>query len=177
MKNSIFKILIFFILLSCSWTVQAQSSFPASYFGEYKGVLNIFSGLKNQQLNLEFHLLPTEKEHHYQYNLVYIVNDSVRDERLYTLIFDETTQSFSIDENNGIVLAVSYIENTLYSLFEVEGALLTSILKFEKDYINFLITYAAKNKSLKTGGLSKDIPEVVSYPIGTVQTAKLMKIK
>lgn len=156
--------------------LNAQYPLPESYLGKYQGVLHIYAGAKNQILPMEFHLLATDSAYHYDYRLIYMPNDSVRDERVYSLIYHPDTDSYEVDEHNGIRLSTRLADHGLYSLFEVQGGLLTSVIQFQETYVDFSITYSAKNQSVTTGGSSDDIPEVISYPVGSVQKARLVKM-
>jgi len=82
---------------------------------------------------------------------------------------------YIVDENNGIVLDALVVDNTLYSMFEVQGSLLTTTERFFKDYMEFQITFSNTKQKKITGGISDQIPEVVSYPITVVQKARLVK--
>jgi len=168
-------VLLLFFLLVVQNTIS-QTTCIEPYFGKYKGILNISSGHSVQKINMEFHLLPTQNAHTFEYNIIYINNDSVRDERYYTLRFDTLSQKFSIDENNGIILSALWVENSLYSLFEIQGGILTSKIEFNDSYLDFEITHSSKKNALMTGDISDDIPKVISYPIGNVQKAKLFKV-
>lgn len=163
-----------FLLLSLG--LNAQKSFPQDFYGVYKGDLHILNPNGMQSIPMEFHMQPTDSAHKHHYTIVYIMNDTTRQEREYTLISREDNPSqFTIDENNGIILTATYSDNTLYSMFEVQGGLLTTTERFNKDYMIFEITYSAKSKALVSGGISEEIPEVLAYPISTIQKAKLIK--
>lgn len=169
------------LLVICVWllhlpVLKSQDPIPESYLGRYQGTLSIYSGERKQELTMEFHLLPKDSAYQYDYHLIYMPNDSVRDERLYTLIYQPDTHTFEVDEHNGIKLSASLVDHSLYSIFEVQGGLLTSVIRFYGDEAELDITYSAKNRAVTTGGLSEDIPEVITYPIGTVQKARLVKM-
>ena len=165
---------ISFLLLSI--TSNAQKSFPKDFYGFYKGDLHIVNPNGGQTIPMEFHMQATDSAHKHHYTIVYVMNDTTRQEREYTLISNEDNPSqFTIDENNGIILTAMYSDNTLYSLFEVQGGLLTTTERFYEDHMLFEITYSTKSKALVSGGTSDEIPEVLAYPISTIQKAKLIK--
>lgn len=171
------KSLLIFLMWLCLFPeVQTQTPIPESCLGRYQGNLNIYNGEKKQEIAMEFHLLATDSAYLYDYHLIYIPNDSVRDERLYTLRYIPDSRTFEVDEHNGIKLSASFVDYSLYSIFEVQGGLLTSVIRFYGDEAELVITYSSKNRSVTTGGLSENIPEVISYPVGSVQKARLVKM-
>ncbi len=171
------KLLVISILcLSFIHSTLGQTNIMLERLGKYQGVLHIFNGKNEQKINMELQLLPTQIPYEFEYNIIYLNNDSIRDERLYTLKYDTLNETWSIDENNGIVLSAHWVNQSLYSLFEVEGGLLTSTIEFKDSYAEFQITHSSKKNALVTGGISDEIPKVISYPIGTVQKAKLFKV-
>ena len=168
----LFLFIVFFVALSIE--ADAQKQFPQAYYGKYLGNLHIANPNGNDTIDMEFHLRPTDSAHKHHYTIIYIM-DTLRQERNYTLIQGKIKNRFTIDENNGIILSATFVDNTLYSVFEVQGGLLTTTERFFDDYMIFEITYAAKSQIQTSGGTSEDIPEVLAYPISTVQKAKLIK--
>lgn len=82
---------------------------------------------------------------------------------------------YEVDENNGIILPTKFSNNTLYSFFEVQGNFLSTRFSFKEDTLDFEILFTAMKQKVKSGGVSKEIPEVFGYPISTVQKAILIK--
>ena len=152
-----------------------EANFPNDFFGKYKGKLNITSANGTQQIDMEFHLLPTDTVGKYHYTIIY-KSDKINQERKYTLLEkDKTKGQFVVDENNGILLNCMYANNALYSIFEVQGGLLTTTEHFYKEYMDFEIMYSAKEKVEKSLTTEDKLTEVLSYPVISVQQAKLYK--
>jgi hypothetical protein len=149
--------------------------FPQDYFGAYYGKLKIDNGGNQQEIDMEFHLQATDSVGKYSYTIVYGSGEN-RQERKYFLIEkNATTGAYVVDEDNGILLNAKFSGNTLYSMFEVQGGLLTSRESFFSNYMDFEITYSNKAQQEKSGDIGEEIPEVISYPITVVQTARLYK--
>jgi len=152
-----------------------ELSFPDAYFGIYKGDLTIVNANGEDIIPMEFHLLPTETEGTYHYIIVYII-DGNRQERNYTLKAENAEKgNYIVDENNGILLDAKVLDNKLYSMFEVQGNILTTNLTFFEDDMIFEITFSSK-KAARVSGTAGEYPiEVISYPISTVQKGILQK--
>ena len=78
-----------------------------------------------------------------------------------------------IDEHNGILLDNKLVGNKLYSLFEVQGNMLTTFMTFYSDHLIFEITFADLSEVNISKVDNTDGAEVSSYPISTIQTARL----
>ncbi|WP_223032634.1 hypothetical protein [Hanstruepera marina] len=171
------KILIILLTLGCL-SLSAQTEllqFPEDFYGIYKGDLLITNARGKQAIQMEFHLNPTDSIGKYQYMLVYIM-DGNRQERHYNLLEKDVVKGeYIVDENNGIVIDAKLIDNTLFSMFEVQGNILTTTERFYKDSMDFEITFANKAGQTKSGTEGEDATEVISYPISVLQKAHLIK--
>lgn len=163
----------FFLISTTVLSQENNSNFPENAVGIYKGEIHISSTRGEQIIPMELHLKATKDVNKFDYVLVY--NTSPRN---YTLVIkDKTKGLYEVDENNGIILPTRFSNNILYSFFEVQGNLLSSRLAFSKNKLEFEILFTPTKNKVKTGGTSKDIPEVFGYPISTVQRAVLRKQK
>jgi len=170
---------IFILLLTfASFSITAQTDslqFPQDFYGIYKGDLQIVNSRGRQIIQMEFHLNKTDSIGKYQYMLVYIMNGE-RQERKYNLLEKDASKGeYIVDENNGILLDAKLIDNTIYSMFEVQDNILTTTERFYKDAMDFEITVANRTEKLTTGTEGEDATEVISYPIFAVQKAHLVK--
>ena len=162
-----------FFMLSFSVLSQKKNiSFPLNVVGIYKGDLHISTVKGKQTIPMEFHLKATSDSSRFNYILIY--NNIPRN--YFLVIKDKEKGIYEIDENNGIVLPAKYTNNTLFSFFEVQGNFLTTRLAFDKKQLDFEILFTRLKDKIKTGGISKEIPEVFGYPISTVQKAILKKV-
>lgn len=167
--------LVFLLMVSFGFAQTEESNFPNDFFGKYKGKLNITTANGSQEIDMEFHLLSSDTLGKYQYIIIY-KSDKINQERKYTLLEkDKPKGQYVVDENNGILLNTTFANNALYSIFEVQGGLLTTTEHFYKDYMDFEIMYSLKEKVEKSGNTDKETPEVLSYSVISVQKAKLYK--
>lgn len=169
---------LLFLLTLIGFQLSAQSDslhFPQDFYGIYKGNLQITNARGKQTIQMEFHLNPTDSIGKYQYMLVYIM-DGNRQERKYNLLEKDASKGeYIVDENNGILLDAKLIDNTLFSMFEVQGSILTTTERFYKESMDFEITFANKAQQTKSGTEDEDATVVISYPISVLQKAHLIK--
>ncbi len=174
------KIVITLIFACISFIVTAQSNekqFPEDFFGIYKGDLEIINPQGKQTIQMEFHLKPTDSIGIYDYVIVYIV-DGNRQERNYTLLEkDKAKGLYTVDENNGILLDAKCIGTTLFSMFEVQGNILTTTERFYDNAMDFEITFASKQNANASKTTDESPIDVISYPISVLQKANLVKQK
>ena len=163
-----------FLLISTAISQNSTSNFPTDFLGTYKGTLVINNSKGSRNIDMEFHLKKTDIENKFDYIIVYN-----KQPRNYTLVVTAKEKgTYNIDENNGIILPAKLHNNVLYSFFEVQGNFLSSRLAFKKDSLNFEILFSATKNKITTGGdATKKIPEVLGFPISTVQNAVLIKQK
>ena len=163
----------FFLIISTGFSQDIAIGFPENAVGIYKGILHINASGRTQEIPMEFHLIKTDSVHKFDYKLVYKGQS-----RNYTLIVkDKIKGVFDIDENNGIIIPAKYANNTLYSFFEVQGNFLSTRFEFFENKMDFEILFTAKKNKTTSGGISKEIPEVLGFPISTVQKAVLKKVE
>ena len=173
------KTLVFLLCCALQW-VGAQEDvlqFPNDFFGVYKGDLKITNSKGIQTVGMEFHLNATDSIGKYEYTIVYIM-DGNRQERLYHLIEKDSKRGeYVVDENNGIFLDAKVVDNTLYSMFEVQGNMLTTTERFFKDRMIFEITFSNSSEKNTSSTTGENVIDVQSYPVSVVQKATLIRQK
>lgn len=169
------KSIVTFTLLLFASICFSQSEINSieNYLGIYKGKLSIFSEKGKQEIDMEFHFVKTDTLGTYKYTLVY--NNQYRN---YFLIEKDVLKGkYSIDENNGIELEASVFDNAIYSIFEVQGNLITTTEHFYDTYMDFEIMMTKVLQKTTTGKGTEEIPEVQNYPVFVAQKARLYKEK
>ena len=172
------KFFLSFFILMMSLNMSSQNDsiqFPEDFYGVYKGDLNIINTNGKQTIGMEFHLRKTDSIGKYQYTLVYIM-EGERQERKYNLIEKDIEKGeYIVDENNGILLDAKLVDNTLYFMFEVQNNMITTTERFYADSMDFEITFTDTKLKTTSGTKGEDAIEVISYPIGGIQKAHLIK--
>ncbi len=99
-----------------------------------------------------------------------------RQEHNYTLLEKYKFKGlYKVDENNGILLDAKCIGITLFSMFEVQGNILTTTERFYGDTMDFEITFSSKQNSNASKTTDETPIDVISYPITVLQKANLVK--
>lgn len=173
MKLSI-HILLFFCFSGLVKAQETSLKFPEKYFGNYKGDLLINNNKGQQTLPMEFHLFATDTIGKYGYSIIYGEGEQKQERKYFLIDKNKEKGEFIVDEDNGILLHEQLFGNTLYSIFEVSGNLLTTFITFETDHLIWEVTFSSKeNKQLSKA--TEDNTEVIAYPISTRQRAILKK--
>lgn len=149
---------------------------PKNWFGHYKGELTSVN-LEGKETSFGMELIIKElTDTTYSFTIIY-TGEGVKQERAYQLI-SKGKGHFLMDENNGIILDMSYGKDRLVSFFEVKGSFLHVSYILEKKGIRFELT--SSRASQKTGGTTnegEEIPEVQSYMTISFQYAWLKRQK
>lgn len=74
---------------------------------------------------------------------------------------------YGTDEGGGLVLTTYLVDNSLYSVFEVQEILLTATYRLEGDFIFFEVTSSKKDQV--------DMERVFNYSVGTIQKVRLKR--
>jgi hypothetical protein len=145
------------------WSGQVQSHGPA-------GMLDQFS--------MQLTIAPTDAPGRFDWRMV-LSNPSGNQEQPFSLLaIDRAAGRFAIDENNGVVCDATWIDNALYSHFDVGGSRVQiRYLRRVLPGIDELIvemTMARVEDAHATGG-NNGAPEVVTLPLRSVQRAVLRR--
>ena len=162
-----------------AFPVVAGDGFPESWAGVWSGQVQAHGtqGLLDQ-FSIQLTIAPTDSPGRFDWRMV-LSNPSGSQEQPFSLLaVDRAAGRFAIDENNGVVVDASWIDNALYSHFDVAGSRVQiRYLRRVLPGIDELIvemTQARVEDAHSTGG-SNGAPEVVTVPIRTVQRAVLRR--
>jgi hypothetical protein len=156
------------------FSYSQSQEIPREYLGNYKGELKIYTPEIVSKLDMELEISSTDTLGKYNYVLRYL-SDQNPDIRNYTLIAkDSLKNQFILDENNGIKIPTTYVNNTLQSFFQVESSLLATKISFQKDLAVFEISVANTKQADSTATYSGEFM-VLGYPVSVYQKALLKK--
>lgn len=167
------------MLLSAYMFGQKDSlQFPASWQGEWVGELVIHSGAEEmQRLPMILRMLPLN-DSTYSYTIVYGEDTPENTRPYYLQTVDRTIGHYHVNEDNSIILDEFFINNKLYSRFEVMGNLLLATIEKRDDQLIYEIISGPLEPINITGDTiinDEEIPPVASYKINVQQRAILSK--
>jgi hypothetical protein len=164
--NSFLTALCFLFVIS----VSAQDYFPDRCMGEWQGKMIIYiNGIAVDTIDVSMSVERLPDTTGWTWKTVYVSPGRTisKDYKLY--LAEGTKNNFILDENNGILLYAFAANDNLYSNFEVQGNLLTSVYRLENDKLKFEIT---SGKSLgKTGD------DIENYSVSNVQISTLKRVE
>lgn len=172
------RTVLFSILLVISNYLWAQSHFPTSWQGSYKGELHIYtidSVAMKVQMNLE--ITPTKNDSIFSWKMMYEFNGN-KDERPYELqIIDAQKGKYVVNELNSILIDGTYRNGIFTTFFEVEKSFIIAEYTKIENGIEFNLISAQNNpkSSGNTDFKGEKIPEVLSFPVNGRQKAILYK--
>ena len=165
-----------FILFSL-FALSSFSQLSESWLGNFQGELfatNLAGIETTYNMGLEISEI---NENSYNWVITY-GSDSTKQERAYQLNYIGMNL-YEMDEKNGILIKVSFNDNSLTSVFGVKDNLLHVVYRITKKGILFELS--SSNGKTVTGGNPDDsgatIPAVISYQTVAFQTAFLKRQK
>ncbi len=179
----LFSILLFACTVKKPLTVSTQKEgvFPASWVGNWKGTLNIYSvkGL-SQSVLMEVEIAKIDtSENRYTWALIY-GEDKVKGRRAYELVVKDPAKGLYVnDEKNTIAMENYLIAGKLYCYFSVEGNFLTSTMEKQNENTMLFEITSGNDKPVSSTGnqifQGDTIPVVKTFPVRVVQKAILKK--
>lgn len=162
---------MFALALALCFAADEKPALPAAWHGDWRGTLAITAATgKFTEVPMGLKIEPLEAARGYKWAITYGAGAKaqVRD---YKLVPDgDKPGRFKIDERNGIVLSARLVGDTVFSTFEVEGALLSARYELRGDALLFEIV--SNKKGEKTGD-----GKVQDFTAEVVQRAELKKAK
>ena len=163
------------VLISLISFAPSYAQLSDDWFGSYKGEL-LATNLVGLQTSYHMELKVTQlTDSSYNWIITY-GEDSTKQERAYQLNY-LGMNLYEMDEKNSILIKVSFHENSLTSVFEVDDNLIHVVYRLGKKGIHFDLT-SSNNKTV-SGGSTTDsgvsVPAVISYQTIVFQSAFLKK--
>ncbi len=171
MKRIVLMITLFVLMQKIT---SAQTSFPQSFIGNWKGTLTwTVPGKAPQTFTMRLNVQPADSGR-YTWQIIY--GDDRKDNRPYLLIPVDTAKGhWVVDERNSIILDSYWIANRFTGVFAVGGSTIFDAYWIDAEGLHVeFVTYNSKPLNT-TGGNSKEIPPVESYQIKSVQRGVLKK--
>lgn len=176
-----YQLLLFFLLFAGS-IVHAQDLLD-QHTGTYKGTLHLLYPTGHRDsVSFELQIQPTGQPGHWTHTVRYIgESGTIGQVKDYELVIDSTRNDgmhYILDEKDGILITETRIDQTLYSMYQVDGMSYAVTTSFYPDYID----YALSCYQLQSMRSSESEPDeenvrwkVDSFQAATVQKGRLFK--
>lgn len=134
------QILLSFLVFLSSFIGTAQDFNPNFWIGKYAGIMHLTSTTgMNDEVAVEFEFKEVTKDSVWTYRMCYKsekYGEMIKDYRIIQPA-DSLPNNFKLDELDGIIIDMTYFNNTFFSLFEVIGTIHTCSMSLENDVIRF----------------------------------------
>lgn len=178
------KFIIGILLLIWVGTLKAQQFDPSIWIGEYSGIMTLNNaGSTSFTLHIDFTFKEVKKDSVWTYTMCYNSDrfgEMIKDYRILKAPDPDPTH-FLMDEQNGIIMDLTFMNNGFYEFFEIEGiegSLFSTVLKRQGDDLFFEI-FGSSNLPERTSHLdaSEESPamDVISYRPIFAQSVLLKK--
>ncbi|MCC7137515.1 MAG: hypothetical protein IT460_03700 [Planctomycetes bacterium] len=155
--------------------VPAPGAFPAAWAGHWKGPARIVGGASETAFAMELVVAPTDDPARWTWTIVYD-GAAGRQTRPYTLVVtDAAAGRYEVDEGGGVRIAHRLLDGALWSHFEVGGTRLTTRERVEGAGTpdeRLTVEIVTARASAEPGARG-----VTSFPVGTLQTATLRRVR
>jgi hypothetical protein len=157
---------------------QQAVTFPQSFMGNWKGILNWQKTGNDtlQTVNIQLTIQPADTIGQYTWHLVY--GNLAADSRPYILKPAAPQKGhWLIDEKNGIVLDCYQTGNRLNNVFSTEGVTIINNYWLENEKLNIEF-FSYRQTPVNTSGYgTAESPKVSSYRMGSYQKAVLERVR
>lgn len=162
--NSIKKLIFtssYIFLSSTCMNLYAQESFAAKCEGKWKGTMYMYGkGQIRDSVPVELFVQKTSLPHTWVWKTNYLSNKNPMEKNYKLELKDTASQTYLIDEGDGIELWSYYFNNKLYSVFETHDIMLTSSYELQGNELIFEVT---------SGKKIEDRKEVTNYSVLSLQ--------
>ena len=154
--NLIFTFIYIFLSSSCM-NLYAQENFADKCEGRWKGTMYMYGkGQIRDSVPVELFIQKTSLPHTWVWKTNYLSNKYPMEKNYKLVLKDTASQTYLIDEGDGIELWSYYFNNKLYSVFETHDVMLTSSYELQGDKLIFEVT---------SGKKIEDKKEVTNYSV------------
>ncbi|MES2799065.1 MAG: hypothetical protein V4638_03550 [Bacteroidota bacterium] len=172
------KLLI--LLIFTLFTLPIFGQLPKDWTGVYSGKMYILAeNFKPDSVDLRITIEEKTLDSLWKFNMYYKSAKYPDVEKDYLIVYSKTKDRFYLDEQNGIIIDVTFLNNTLYEFYEVDNQFYAVTFKKTKEGLNFEIIGSSTNPSSETKSQPDQnniVYNVFSLKPSFVQSA-ILKIK
>lgn len=163
------------LILIGNFGFSQSFDFPKSWEGNWKGDLKIYnSGSQNPSTIIPMKLIVQQKNDSiWSWEIHYLTEKP--DVRKYELVKNMKSNSWKIDEKNGIILPQTFMGNKMSSSFSFDKTLLIASYELENDQLHFEITVTQTSSESITGLGNDDSPTIGIHKMSNYHYAILSK--
>lgn len=168
------------IFLLCSFSVNGQQ-FPTNYLGKYSGtmLINSTNGISDSVV-VQFEFLEQFPDSSWTYKMVFTSSkygEITKDYLLKSKSIKDTL-NYLFDEQNGILMEMSFLNNCLYGMYEVEGNYFISTLRIiDSSTLLYDLMISPTSDPLESTYTGEQQFKVKSYQPTMQQTVLFKKIQ
>ncbi len=174
------NILIGLLALMVS-TVNAQSTFPDEWLGDYQGEMFVVStGRPMDTIPVDFVMKEIVPDSIWSYTMTYHsqrYGEITKDYR-YVRSRKGDDVNFIFDEQNGIIMEMTMLNDCFYGMYEVAGSYFTNSFRRHGDQLFFELTMSpANDPKISSATEGEETFEAKSYKPTMVQSVLLSRKK
>ncbi|MFN5910569.1 MAG: hypothetical protein ACK45H_04450 [Bacteroidota bacterium] len=162
----------------CLSVFTAFGQFPERWLGNYAGTMNLSNaGAPDDSLEVSLDIMEVQPDSVWTYSMHYHHPKYGAIEKNYHIVRAADGKGFIMDERNGILIQMSYMNDCFYEYFEVDGMLYSTTMRRIAGGILFEIFGASNQPSLKTDSEPDEnntVYKVLSMKPTFAQSALLM---
>ncbi len=168
----------FFLALLLS-QISFGQEFPKDWMGSYTGEMILsFEQRPDDTLDVDFTLAEKEKDSLWSYSMVYYSEKygKITKDYLIRTKSKGDKKHFELDEQNGIIMELTLMNNTLYGMYQVLGDIYSSTMQHNGDHLYFDLYAVPTNDPItsKLDSEDQDI-EAISYKPKLSQSVRLYR--
>lgn len=156
---------------------EESTSFIHDHIGNWEGKLQIYkkdSLIRELGMTFSFSPLKDSLQYHKYLWQIQYEGQEIRD---YRLLHDTLKNTYSIDEQNGIVLPADLYDQQLSNWFKVMGNTLFINFDFRsRDEIEFTVRMRSKTSTSIAGQSNNEIDSVLCYDLVNYQKGALKRV-
>lgn len=184
----LFLMKLLLAILFFSGTIAAQDHFPEDWLGNYTGKMSLTNLVSNdstsremsQLVDVEFIFEEEIPDSVWTYQMIYhseSFGDITKDYKI-RVLRENNDFEFIFDENNGILMSMTLLNNVLFGMYEVLGQFyFTSLRQTSDNGLFFELMAASGNDPLISGTMDSDEESITatSYKPIVCQSVQLHK--
>jgi hypothetical protein len=163
------KKVILVLFLSSSFSTFAQTLFPEKCLGVWQGMMHIYNqGILRDSVKVKFTVAKTTDVNAWTWKMEYLSEKMPMVKDYVLKLKDKEKGIYSTDEGGGLELMDYQFGNKLYSVFEVNGVLLTASYEWiDKSNLVFEVTSGKKGES--------PVKDITNFSVANVQRVVMRK--